>query len=79
MTSLDIIHIIIELEAGQRCLCHKIFHRDTLVDQPCHRKCIMRRADDDNTLLLRLLISSSGTSAFWHTTRQLASISTAQA
>ena len=51
---LDIIHIIIELEAGQRCLCHKIFHRDTLVDQPCRRKCIMRRADDDNTLLLRL-------------------------
>ena len=50
----DIIHIIPHLKCDQILLCHKIFHRNTLVDMLCRRKCIVGRPYDHYLLFLCL-------------------------
>ena len=51
---LHVVHIILHPKGDQITFCHKIFHRNTLVDMLCRCKRIKRRADDHDLLLLRL-------------------------
>ena len=51
----DIIRKIIRLESDQIILFHNMFHRNTLVDQSCHRKSIQWRTHN-NTVILKCRI-----------------------